>query len=172
MAYASAIGTACLGFVYAAGDILGEAGGPSLLGRAALAGSLLVSVCSIPTFSDDNPNQYQWASWGLGLGTSLLNILSSINFSAEGGMASTFIGSFVLTALSLALVGVMGAQFGLAPPPDLVGKAVLGLDIATELPGVINTWKLTWEVLAAVVAIADVVMGFAGAVAILLSALA
>ena len=172
MAYASAISTACLGFVYAAGDALGEAGGPALLGRAALAGSLLVSVCSIPTFSSDTPSSYDWANWGLGLGTALLNILSSINFSGEGGTVSTILGSFVLTALSLALVGVMGAQFGKDPPPDLIGKAVLGIDIATQLPGVINTWKLTGEILAAVVAIADVVMGFAGAVATLISALA
>jgi hypothetical protein len=172
MAYANAITTACLGFIYAAGDILGEAGGPPLLGRVALAGSLMVSVFTIPSLADATPGTFNWASWGLDLGAALLNILGSIDFSANAGLAATYLGSFGLTAISLALVGVMGAQFGLDPPPDLVGKAVLGIDLAALLPGLINTWKLTDPILAAVVAIADVVMGFAGAVAILISALA
>ena len=131
-----------------------------------------MSLCGIPTFTNAEPGRFDWATWGLGLGTALLNILSSIDFSAEGGLASTFLGSFALSVMSLALVGVMGAQFGVDAPPDLIGKAVLGVDMAALLPGLINTWKLTNEILAAVVAIADVVMGFAGAVAILLSGLA
>ena len=102
----------------------------------------------------------------------MLNILGSINFSEGATLRRPHIGSLLLKALSMALVGVMGAQFGKDPPPDLIGKAVLGIDIATQLPGAINTWKLTVELLAVVVAIADVVMGFAGAVATLISALA
>ncbi len=172
MTWASAIGTMCLGIIYAAGDALGEAGGPPILGRAALAGSLLVSLCGIPTFVDAEPGRFDWATWGLGLGTALLNILGSIDFNPEAGLAATFLGSFALSVMSLALVGVMGAEFGVDPPPDLISKAVLGIDMAALLPGLINTWKLTGVILAAVVAVADVVMGFAGAVAILLSGLA
>jgi hypothetical protein len=172
MAYANAMTTACLGFVYAAGDVLGEAGGPPILGRVALAGSTLLSVFSIPSLANATPGRFDWAAWGLSLGAGLLNILGSIDFSANAGLAATYLGSFGLTAISLALMGVMGAQFGLDPPPDLVGKAVLGIDMAALLPGLINTWKLTSPLLAAVVAVADVVMGFAGAVAILVSALA
>jgi hypothetical protein len=172
MAYANAITTACLGFVYAAGDIMGEAGGPAILGRVALGGSLMVSVFSIPSLTSASPGRFDWASWGLSLGSGLLNILGSIDFSGGGGTVANIMGSFGLTVINLALVGVMGAQFGVDPPPDLVGKAVLGIDMAALLPGLINTWKLTGQILAAVVAVADVVMGFAGAVAILISALA
>ena len=120
-------------------------------------------LCSIPTFSQRrSPGDSTGPRWGLGLGTALLNILGSINFNPEAGLAATFLGSFALSVMSLALVGVMGAEFGVDPPPDLISKAVLGIDMAALLPGLINTWKLTGVILAAVVAVADVVMGFAG----------
>jgi hypothetical protein len=67
---------------------------------------------------------------------------------------------------------VLGVQFGVEPPPDVVGNAVLGIGMAALLPGIINPIKLASIILAAVVAVLDVVMGLAGAVAILVSALA
>ena len=76
----------------------------------------------------------------------------------------------LLSALSLALAGVMGAQFHYEPPPDPVGDAVLGLGIAALLPGAVNTGKAVGPPvpLAPVVAVLDVVMCVVGAAAIVL----
>ena len=73
--------------------------------------------------------------------------------------------------LSIVQLFVLGVQFGVEPPPNVVGDAVLGIGMAVLLPGMINPIKFASVLLAGVVAVLDVVMGFAGAAAILISAL-
>jgi hypothetical protein len=171
MAYANAITTACLGFVFGAGDAEGDGNVPPLIGRAALAGSVLVSVLSIPSFSSDNPSGIDWAAWGVGLATGMLNILGSHSFSSSASFLLTYLGPALLSMLSIVQLFVLGIQFGVEPPPNVVGDAVLGIGMAVLLPGMINPIKFASVLLAGVVAVLDVVMGFAGAAAILISAL-
>src|SRR5262249_38763311 len=81
IAYANAITTACLGIVLGVGDAAGDGDVPLYIGRAGLAGSVLVSVFSIPSFGSDNPAGIDWSAWGVGLAIGLLNILGSHAFS-------------------------------------------------------------------------------------------
>jgi hypothetical protein len=171
IAYANGITTACLGFVFAAGDAEGDGDVPPLIGRAALAGSVLTSLFSIPSLSSDNPAGIDWAGWGVSLAIGLLNILGSHSFSASASFLLTYLGPALLSMLSIVQLFVLGVQFGVQPPPNVVGDAVLGIDMVALLPGMINPLKFASELLAAVVAVLDVVMGFAGAAAILISAL-
>jgi hypothetical protein len=172
MAYASAITTACLGFVFGAGDAAGDGDVPVYIGRAALAGSLLVSVFSIPSFSSDNPAGIDWTAWGVGLAIGLLNVLGSHAFSPSTSFLLTYLGPGLLSMLSIVQLFVLGDQFALEPPSSAVGDAVLGIGMAVLLPGMLNPIKFVSVLLAGVVAVLDVVMGFAGAAAILISALA
>jgi hypothetical protein len=172
MAYANAITTACLGFVFGAGDAEGDGDVPLYLGRAGLAGSVLTSVFSIPSFSSDNPAGIDWTAWGVGLAIGLLNTLGSHAFSPSSSFLLTYLGPSLLSMLSIVQLFVLGIQFGIEPPPNVVGDAVLGIGMAVLLPGMINPIKFASVLLAGVVAILDVVMGFAGAAAILISALA
>jgi len=172
IAYANAIATAGVGFIFAAGDVEGDGDVPLLIGRAALACSVLTSIFSIPSFTKDSPTDLAWAAWGLGLGTGLLNILGSVSFDPAAGERATILGSLLLAILSFFLAVTLGQEFKDTPGPDIIDDAEFGLEVAALLPGFLNPAKLISVILAAGVAILDVVMGFAGATEILINTFA
>jgi hypothetical protein len=167
--------TGVLGMVYAVGDAYGSGSTPVSLGRFALAFSVASSGCSVPTYSKDSPTVLDWSSWALNLTAALLNILGSVNFSAgtSAKFGLTELSPGLLSGLSIGQILVLGLMFDNADYGEArtnpKGDAELGLEIATQLAGLINPLKLESELGAAVVAGVDLIMGFAGMVATFLS---
>ena len=170
-AYASAIITAALGFLFGFGDAKGTGNTPLAIGRASLAGSMVVSIFSIPSFSSDNPADLDWIAWGWGLGIGLLNILGShsLSISDQYGERFTILGSILECLMSFLQACILGEQFKNKPPADVIGDVVFGINVADLLPGFVNPAKLVGEVPAIVVGVLDVIMGLAGAVGIFLA---
>ncbi len=170
-AYTNAIITAALGFLFGFGDAKGTGNVPLAIGRASLAGSMVVSIFTIPSFTSDTPADVDWLAWGWGLGTGLLNILGShsLSVSEEFGERFTILGSILLCLMSFLQACILGEQFKNKPPADVIGDVVFGIEVAALLPGFVNPAKLAGEIPAIVVGVLDAIMGVAGAVAIFLA---
>jgi len=150
-----------LGFISAAGDAMGDADVPLFLGRAALAGSIIASMCGLPNATSDTPSDLAWDAWGIGLGVGLLNILGSMSFSSGIAGVLTYMGPFMLMVLNIALAAVVVSQIENEWPSDPVSAAGLVIGVFATLPGFVNFIKLSNELGALIVAGLDVAMGFA-----------
>jgi hypothetical protein len=171
----NALISAFLGFIYAKGDAAGDGNVPLGLGRWALAFSVASSAFSVPSYGKDEPTVLDWSAWSLGLTGGLLNVLGSVSFSAAATeeFSLTQLGPALLSGLSVAQMLVLGLEFDQADygeaPKNPLGNAALALGIVSQLAGLINPLKLESELGAAVVAVVDVIMGFAAAAAGILS---
>jgi hypothetical protein len=144
------------------------------VGRVALGFNVLAAACSVPVYGKDTPTWLDWTSWGVSLTAGLLNVLSSVSFSAGStGSAVSQLSPELLFGLSAVQMLVLGLMFDPSwnepPPATPVSDAVLGINLATQLAGVINPAKLFSEIGAIVVAAVDVIMGIAAMVAGFLS---
>ncbi|MBV9170103.1 MAG: hypothetical protein JOZ81_08475, partial [Chloroflexi bacterium] len=161
LGFAGAFTTIVVGFISAAGDAMGEADVPLFLGRAALAGSIIASMCGLPNATSDTPSDLAWDAWGIGLGVGLLNILGSMSFSSGIAGVLTYMGPFMLMVLNIALAAVVVSQIENEWPSDPVSAAGLVIGVFATLPGFVNFIKLSNELGALIVAGLDVAMGFA-----------
>jgi hypothetical protein len=167
--YANIVLTIGLGFVYAVGDVRGGELASPTLGKVALALSLFVSACNLPLVdSTAPPSDDDWIGWGLALAAAALNVLGAIELVAGGPAEQvlTYLGPVLLGVLSAGQLAIFVLQFVKRPPSDPMGDAILGLSIATTVPGIVNVFKLAppFPVPAAAVALLDVAMGLVGAV--------
>ena len=138
-----------------------------IIARVELVLSVLSSLAGAPIWTEDAPGSADWAGWAVGLSLGLLNIQSSIP--ALSAASDSTLGPSLESALSLIDAIITGCQFHDSPPPNGIGDAALGLDIASLLPGFINPVKLNGEEGAIVVAASDVIFGIVACVAGFLS---
>jgi len=152
------------GVLFGVGDAAGSGSVPLIIGRGALACSVAISGFSVPAIGSDTPSFFDWTSWAVSLSMGLLNIFGSMTFDPGLSEELTYFVPAMLTALSIGQIFVLSIEFGVQPPPNLIGEAALGVTMAALLPGLINPLKLASEPGAVVVAVLDVVMGLAVAV--------
>jgi hypothetical protein len=154
--------TICAGLVAAVGDAEGDQSPPPLVGRLGLVCGLLGAGLSIPLATKSAPGPLDWAAWGVALGAGTLNVFGSIELTPGGAAEKvlTYLVPVLLSATSMAQLGIFIQGAVDNPPPDWVADLALATNIAGAVAGIFNPAKLFTELLALLIAILDGVMGF------------